>query len=103
MDILHRCFPEAPTLDERERLAVAAEPGLEPFVERVTLTIPALESGAHVVFLVVGEEKADAVRRAFAEAPSTLDAGEPRALAGRPDDRHPRRRCAASLLPGRLE
>jgi 6-phosphogluconolactonase len=64
-------FPEAPTLDERVRLAVAAEPGLEPFVERVTMTIPALESGAHVVFLVVGEEKADAVRRAFAESPST--------------------------------
>ena len=100
-------FPEAPTLDERERLAVAAEPGLEPFVERVTLTIPALESGAHVVFLVVGEEKADAVRRAFAEAPSSLDAGEPRALAGRPDDRHSRRCCcfAPVLTPvgaGRL-
>ena len=55
----------------RDRLAVAAEPGLDPFVERVTMTIPALESGAHVVFLVVGEEKADAVRRAFADAPST--------------------------------
>ena len=64
-------FPDAPTLDERERLAVAAAPGLEPFVERVTLTIPALESGGHVVFLIVGEEKADAVRRAFADAPST--------------------------------
>ncbi len=59
-------FPDAPTLDVRDRLAVAAEPGLDPFVERVTLTIPALESGAHVVFLVVGEEKADAARRAFA-------------------------------------
>ena len=64
-------FPDAPTLDEHERLAVAAEPGLDPFVERVTLTIPALESGAHVVFLVVGEEKADAARRAFADTPST--------------------------------
>jgi 6-phosphogluconolactonase len=64
-------FPEASTLDEDERLAVAAAPGLEPFVERVTMTIPALASGAHVVFLAVGEEKADAVRRAFAEAPST--------------------------------
>ena len=63
-------FPDAPTLDVRDRLAVAAEPGLDPFVERVTLTIPALESGAHVVFLVVGEDKADAVRRAFAEPPS---------------------------------
>ena len=49
---------------------VAVEPGLEPFVERITLTIPALESGGHVVFLAVGEGKADAVRRAFAEEPS---------------------------------
>ena len=63
-------FPGSPALDERERLAVATAPGLEPFVERVTLTIPALESGAHVVFLVVGEGKAEAVRRAFADEPS---------------------------------
>ena len=63
-------FPDAPTLEVRDRLAVAAEPGLDPFVERVTMTIPALESGAHVVFLVVGEDKADAARRAFSDAPS---------------------------------
>lgn len=63
-------FPGAPALDVRDRLAVAAAPGLEPFVERVTLTIPALESGMHVVFLAVGVGKADAVRRAFAEEPS---------------------------------
>ena len=65
-------FPGAPTLDVRDRLAVAAEPGLEPFVERVTLTIPALEAGTHVVFLAVGEEKAEAVRRAFADEPSRM-------------------------------
>jgi len=65
-------FPDAPTLDVEDRLAVAAEPGLDPFVERVTLTIPALAGGAHVVFLVVGEGKALAVRRAFAEDPSKL-------------------------------
>jgi 6-phosphogluconolactonase len=63
-------FPGAPSLDETERLAVAVEAGLEPFVERVTLTIPALASGAHVVFLAVGEGKAEAARRAFAEEPS---------------------------------
>jgi len=63
-------FPNARSLDERERLALAVEPGLEPFVERVTLTIPALESAAHVVFLAVGSSKADAVRHAFAEEPS---------------------------------
>jgi 6-phosphogluconolactonase len=63
-------FPNAPSLDERERLAVAAEPGLEPFVERVTLTLPALAGAREVIFLTTGEEKADAVERAFAHPPS---------------------------------
>ena len=91
-------FPDAPTLDVRDRLAVAAEPGLEPFVERVTMTIPALESGAHVVFLVVGEEKADAVRRAFADAPS---ASTPASLVRSRDGRTTviLDAAAASLLP----
>jgi 6-phosphogluconolactonase len=63
-------FPHAPTLDERERLAIAAEPGLEPFVPRVTMTIPALSAAAHVVFLVTGPDKAEAVKRAFGELAS---------------------------------
>jgi 6-phosphogluconolactonase len=63
-------FPRAASLDETARLAVAVEAALEPFVERVTMTIPALASAAHVVFLAVGGEKAEAVRGAFAEAPT---------------------------------
>jgi 6-phosphogluconolactonase len=63
-------FPHASSLDEQERLAVAAEPGLEPFVPRVTLTLPALRTALRVVFLVTGAEKATAVRNAFAEPPS---------------------------------
>jgi 6-phosphogluconolactonase len=63
-------FPEAPTLQVRDRMVVAAEAGLEPFVPRVTLTIPALQTGARIVFLVTGSEKADAARRAFVEEPS---------------------------------
>ena len=63
-------FPHSPALDERERLAVSAEPGLEPWVERVTMTIPALCAARHVVFLAVGRSKAEAARRAFAEPPS---------------------------------
>ena len=55
-------FPHAPTLDERDRLVVAAEPGLEPFVPRVTLTVPANSAAAHVIFLVTGAAKADAAR-----------------------------------------
>jgi 6-phosphogluconolactonase len=63
-------FPDAPELHVQGRLAVATEPGLEPWVPRVTLTIPALAAVAHVVFVVTGASKAEAVRRALAEPPS---------------------------------
>ncbi len=63
-------FPDAPSLDVVDRLAVAAAPALDPFVERVTLTIPALAAAPHVVFLAVGVDKAEAARRAFGEPPS---------------------------------
>jgi len=62
-------FPHAPALAERERRVVPAEARLEPFVDRVTTTIPVLESAPLVVFLVAGGEKAEAVARAFAGAP----------------------------------
>jgi 6-phosphogluconolactonase len=63
-------FPGAPTLDERERRAVAAEPGLEPFVPRVTATPPVFAAARLLVYPVTGEGKAEAVGRAFAEPPS---------------------------------
>jgi 6-phosphogluconolactonase len=59
-------FPDQPSLSERSRLVVGVEEaGLEPFVPRVTLTLPALANAEHVVFLVTGEGKADAVAAAF--------------------------------------
>jgi 6-phosphogluconolactonase len=63
-------FPHAPTLEIADRRAVAAEPGLDPLVPRVTLTPAAFAATATLVYLVAGESKAEAVRRAFAEAPS---------------------------------
>ena len=63
-------FPNAPTLDEQERRAVAAEPGLEPFVPRVTMTPPVFAATGLLIYLATGEAKAEAVRRAFAEEPS---------------------------------
>jgi len=62
-------FPHAPTLRERERRAVPAEAKLEPFVDRVTMAIPVLESAPLVVFVVAGKEKAEAVARAFVGPP----------------------------------
>jgi 6-phosphogluconolactonase len=61
-------FPDAPTLRQRKRV-LPAEPGLEPFVDRVTLGLPTLREAAEVLFVVAGAEKADAVRRAFVEKP----------------------------------
>ena len=70
-------FPNEPTLEERSRRVVAAEAKLEPFVDRVTMTVPVLCSAPEVLFIVTGESKADAVERAFArplgpEAPASL-------------------------------
>ena len=63
-------FPARPPLDEVERRVLGAEAGLEPFVDRITLTLPALCNACEVLFLVTGESKADAVAAAFAGEPS---------------------------------
>ena len=71
-------FPRDPALGERERYAVGVEtPGMAPLVSRVTLTLPVLNNGKDVVFLVAGEDKREAVHRAFSgvkdpEAPASL-------------------------------
>ena len=62
-------FPNAPTLRQRKRV-LPAEPGHEPYVDRVTLSLPALRSAREILFIVAGEAKADAARRAFVDEPS---------------------------------
>jgi 6-phosphogluconolactonase len=70
-------FPGSPQLLEREKRATSGPAGLEPFVDRVTMTLPTLIGAHRIVFLVSGEDKADAVARAFAgeiadDAPASL-------------------------------
>jgi 6-phosphogluconolactonase len=71
-------FPGDAALGERERLAVGVEtPGMPPLVSRVTLTLPVMNAAHQVVFLVSGEDKAEAVARAFSgpadpSAPASL-------------------------------
>ena len=60
-------FPNDPALDELKRKAVAVP---RADVDRVTLTLPVLRATPLVVFLATGEDKADAVRRVFAEPES---------------------------------
>jgi 6-phosphogluconolactonase len=64
----HTCslFPGDAALGERERPAVGVEtPGMAPLVPRITLTLPVVNSSQRIVFLVTGDDKADAVAKAF--------------------------------------
>ena len=80
----HVCslFPGHDALAERDRPVVGVEtPGMAPLVSRVTLTLPVVNGSRRIVFLVTGEDKADAVARAFAGpqdpmAPASLVDGE---------------------------
>lgn len=84
----HICslFPGDDALGERERPVVGVQtPGMAPLVSRITLTLPVLNAARRVVFLVTGEDKAEAVARAFSGrpdpmAPASLLEGEPTAL-----------------------
>lgn len=79
-------FPGAPALEERERAVVGVEqPGLAPWVSRITLTLPALAAAGELLFMVTGADKAPALARAFdgepsPEAPASLARAHARAV-----------------------
>ena len=57
-------FPGKPAVDETRALAAPVpEAGLAPFVPRITLTVPALTSARHVLFLVTGAGKREPLAR----------------------------------------
>jgi 6-phosphogluconolactonase len=63
-------FPSKPEKDVTDRLVVGVpDAGMEPSVPRISLSLPALNASRHVVFLVTGPDKAEAVRRAFGDPP----------------------------------
>ena len=96
-------FPNQDTLSERSRLVVGvAMSGLEPFVPRISLTLPALTSARHVAFVAAGESKAEAIGGAFGPnarpdpaVPSSLVAAEAELVSVLLD-----RAAAAGLDPG---
>lgn len=63
-------FPGFPTLEVTDRDAIGSEAGHEPFVDRISLTLPRLCATRELLFLVAGDDKADAVARALAGEPS---------------------------------
>jgi 6-phosphogluconolactonase len=63
-------FPKFPTLDVTSRDVVGSVAGREPFVDRISMTLPRLCNTRELLFLVAGEEKADAAARALAGEPT---------------------------------
>jgi 6-phosphogluconolactonase len=61
-------FPGSPQLAVRGARATSGPAGLEPWVDRVTMTLPELLSAGRTAVLVTGAEKADVVARAFRAA-----------------------------------
>ncbi|HEY3185792.1 MAG TPA: 6-phosphogluconolactonase [Gaiellaceae bacterium] len=58
-------FPGSPQLAVRDARATSGPAGLEPWVDRVTMTLPELLSARRTAVLVTGAEKADVVAKAF--------------------------------------
>jgi 6-phosphogluconolactonase len=58
-------FPGSPQLAERTLRVTSGEAGLEPFVERVTMTLPTLLAARRIVFCVTGLAKGPMLERAF--------------------------------------
>jgi 6-phosphogluconolactonase len=68
----HICslFPGHEELAERERRVVGVEtPGMAPLVSRITLTLPVVNASGQLMFLITGDDKAEAVQRIFAGPP----------------------------------
>jgi 6-phosphogluconolactonase len=84
----HICslFPSDDALGEQERRVVGVEtPGMAPLVARLTLTLPVVNAGLQIVFLVTGEDKAEAMQRVLTgppdpRTPGSLVDGNVRAL-----------------------
>jgi 6-phosphogluconolactonase len=92
-------FPGFPTLDVTDRDVLGSKAGHEPFIDRISMTLPRLCRTRELLFVVAGEGKAKAVARALSGEPSHETPGSlARATEGK--TRAMLDRAAASQLPG---
>jgi 6-phosphogluconolactonase len=59
-------FPGRPELEATNPVAYVPEAGWEPYVPRYTFTLPVLNAGPAVAFIVAGESKAEILARVLA-------------------------------------
>jgi 6-phosphogluconolactonase len=63
-------FPGREEKHVEDRLVVGVpEAGMEPYVPRISLTVPAINAARQKIYLITGEGKAEALRRAFGDLP----------------------------------
>jgi 6-phosphogluconolactonase len=64
-------FPNSPALQETQRWAMAVKHRTPPtpLIDRVTLTLPALNAARRIIFLVSGSEKAERLAQVLDQAP----------------------------------
>ncbi len=76
-------FPGSPLLDETDRMVAAATTGdRDRLAQRVTLTLPAINSARHILFLVSGKDKAAVVRSVVKGLDERLPASRIQPVAG---------------------
>jgi 6-phosphogluconolactonase len=87
-------FPGRPELDATDPVVYVPEAGLEPYVPRYTFTLPLLNRGPTVAFMVGGEKKREILARVL-----TGDESLPAARVRAPETYVLADRAASSAIP----
>jgi 6-phosphogluconolactonase len=87
-------FPGRPELEATDPVAYVPEAGWEPYVPRYTFTLPLLNAGPAVAFIVAGESKAEILARVLAG-----DESLPAACVRAPETYVLADRAASSAIP----
>ena len=75
-------FPGQAALEENEKLVLHVKGG-DPFVDRITLTLPVLNRGREIIFLVSGKGKAEIMRGILKGGPDDTPAARVEPVFGR--------------------